>query len=204
LGVTVNVAVFSVVDRLLFRPLPYADSARLVQLHQFLIPGNDDSPTSSGIFGEVSQDIAERTHAFSGVAWAEGFPVRTAVAAGEPPLVFGVATSNILDVLGVRPVLGRSFVPSDATAPTRSVVLAGRSLGAPVRRRRRCTRRTVEDRARVLPGDRRPVAGFLLPSSRFMEQCDGLFTATGMGRGLARTTTKPPVTRYPHIDSAEY
>jgi putative ABC transport system permease protein len=123
LGVTINVAVFSAVDRLMFRPLPYADPAQLVQLHQMLITESGDTPTSSGILSEVSLAIAERTNSFSGVAWAEGFPVRTSVVDGESPLILSVATSNILDVLGVRPILGRGFVPDDAVATTRSVVL---------------------------------------------------------------------------------
>lgn len=181
LGATINITVFSVVDRLMFRPLPYADPARLVQLHQLVTPANGDTPPSLSILSEVSLAIAERTKAFSGVAWAEGRPVSTSVVAGESPLILSVATWNILDVLGVRPELGRGFGPDDAGAPIRSVILTheawqrqfGGSPGVLGARWTDARRRSFQVIG-VLP------PGFLLPSSRFMEQCDGLFAATGL------------------------
>lgn len=180
LGVTINIAVFSVVDRLMFRPLPYADPAQLVQLHQSVLPPMDTAPASPVILGEVSLAIAQRTQAFSGVAWAEGFSVPTSLVAGQPPLIFSVATSNILDVLGVRPVLGRGFVSDDAVSATRSVVLTyeawQRQFGGSkdVLGARWGTGNWAYQVIGVLP------PGFLLPSARFMERCDGLFARSGV------------------------
>jgi putative ABC transport system permease protein len=181
LGVTINVSVFSVVDRLMFRPLPYADPARLVQLHQALLPATRDLPASSSMMGEVSLAIAQRTQAFSGVAWAEGFPTPTAAASGQAPLVLSVATSNILDVLGLRPALGRGFVPSDAMSEVRGVVLTHEAWqrhfgGSPdvLAARWGDGPMSTYQVIGVLP------PGFLLPSSRFMERCDGLFVRAGV------------------------
>ena len=177
-GVAVNLAVFSVVDRLLFRPLPYAEPGRLVQLHQLVIPGIGDAPMTPGMFGEVSEAIAQRTRSFSGVAWAEGFAVPTVVQAGEPPLKLTVATANLLEVLGVRPLLGRSFVPSDAEAQTRGVILTYEAW----QQRFGGSKDILSEGWGSSPayeviGVLEP--GFLLPSARFMERCDGLFAGTG-------------------------
>jgi len=181
LGVTINVAVFSIVDRLMFRPLPYADPARLVQLHQATLPAMRDSPASSTMMGEVSLAIAQRAQSFTGVAWAEGLPTRTVAVEGHAPLVLSVVTSNILDVIGVRPIVGRGFAPSDVTNPRRSVVLTYEAWqrdfgGSPdVLSARWGTGPVFSYQViGVLP------PGFLLPSSRFMERCDGLYAAAGV------------------------
>ncbi|HUL72867.1 MAG TPA: ABC transporter permease [Vicinamibacterales bacterium] len=180
LGVTINVAVFSVVDRLMFRPLPYAYPDQLVQLHQSVTPPMDTAPASPVILGEVSLAIAQRTKAFSGVAWAEGFPVATSPVAGQPPLILSVATSNILDVLGVRPVLGRGFVSDDAVSATRSVVLTYEAWQRQFGGSKDVLGATwgIGTGAYQVVGVLPP--GFLLPSARFMERCDGLYSRSGV------------------------
>jgi putative ABC transport system permease protein len=169
--------VFSVFDRLMFRPLPYADPDRLVHLRQVTLPAFDGSPASSNIMGEVSLAIAKYGRSFTGVGWAQGGGLRTAPWPGAPPLALTVATRNIVDVLGIQPELGRPFRDDDVADPSvRSVMLTheawarwfgGSEQVLNVTWKEGFTYRIVG----VLP------PGFLLPSSRFMEECDGLFAA---------------------------
>src|SRR6202012_5373837 len=67
LGIGVNAAMFSVIDQVLLRPLPYTNAKRLVQV------GGD--PQSGGGFGTVSlpdiRDWQARTHSFQGIGFYE-------------------------------------------------------------------------------------------------------------------------------------
>jgi hypothetical protein len=110
-GIGLNVAAFSVIDRLMFRPLPYANPERLVQIHLF--SAKTDLMSAAFLPYEVTAAIGQQAASFSDLAWEEGWTESTVPAPGDNPLRLAGVTSNALDVLGVRPVLGRNFVPSD-------------------------------------------------------------------------------------------
>jgi predicted permease len=110
IGIGANSAIFSVVDALLLRPLPYPQPDRLaaVWLH---------SP-ALGVFrdwlspGEYL-DIQKENHSFQEMALA-GSRVFVLTGREQPERVFGVRTqSRLLDMLGAKPLLGRLLLPEE-------------------------------------------------------------------------------------------
>ena len=111
LGIGANVAIFSIVDAVLLRPLPYEDSDRIVQMqHHAPGLGFPDLNNSPGMlaFYDQNLDVYEATAAYND-GWAN-------LAGGEEAArVREVSMSpEIFDVLRVRPFIGRPFVEADA------------------------------------------------------------------------------------------
>src|SRR5947209_2986948 len=109
LGIGASSTLFSVVNTLLLRPLPFQDPARLVWL------ANHDS---AGLSGQTTQvdyllDLRKRSQSFSGVAGYFAFyGVGDAqlLGSGEPERLSAVPVSdNFFQTLGVEPQLGRLF-----------------------------------------------------------------------------------------------
>lgn len=112
LGIGGTCAIFGVLNAVFLRPLPFADEAGLVRLRDFTAaPGGAISPVN--IDGRHFLEIAAQTKTLAGISAQRG---RTAV------LTFGDSPERIeavllsprsLDVLGVRPALGRTFLPAE-------------------------------------------------------------------------------------------
>ena len=109
LGIGANTAIFSVVNGVLLRPLPYKDGDRLVVLHQ----GQGD-PVANDI-GFSAKDIADyrRARSLSDVVEFHQMTFNLLGRAEPERLVTGVVSANYFDVLGVTPLAGRTFVAAD-------------------------------------------------------------------------------------------
>lgn len=126
LGVGVNVAVFSTVDRLLFRPLPYADPDQLFVLEEYTPETGQGYGTMPALYAvEARARIEAVLDLFPGVPgsatanwWTTPEP------ADEPPIALNQVTFNALDVLGVAPVLGRPFRETDLEATRRPILIS--------------------------------------------------------------------------------
>ncbi len=109
LGIGASVTVFSVVNTLILRPLPFAAPDQLVWI------ANHDTAGLSGQTTQVGHmlDLRERTQTLSAIAGYFAFygvGDNLLGGAGEPERLSGVPVSrNFFEVLGVRPELGRSF-----------------------------------------------------------------------------------------------
>jgi putative ABC transport system permease protein len=120
LGTGANTLIFSVVNAVLLRPLPYADADRLYVLRTV-------SPDRSVDDGQLSRldftDIAEQTRSLS-VA-AVGFANFDLTNAAEPQqLVAGPVSHDFFATLGVAPILGRTFTPDEIRADAPVALLA--------------------------------------------------------------------------------
>jgi predicted permease len=110
LGIGANTAIFSVINGVLLRPLPYANGAGIVRLYQKApLAGIQDagfSPTEIRDFRQRSRTLADvvEYHSMSFTFFGQGDPQR---------VVTGVVSANFFDVLGVKPVLGRLFLPGE-------------------------------------------------------------------------------------------
>src|SRR2546422_1720129 len=110
LGIGANTSIFSVVNAVLLRPLPYPDGDRLVRIHQIWTADPDDHDVLS--VGDIMA-LREGADALGQVA-AYFSPVGgfALTGGGDPEQVAGTAaTSELFDVLEVRPELGRGFLP---------------------------------------------------------------------------------------------
>jgi predicted permease len=108
LGIGASSTVFSVVNALLLRPLPFRDPGRLV-----FIP-NDNEFTSTQT--EHYADLRRLNQSFSDLAGYAGYGVgdRQLTGSGEPERLTSVpVTETFFDVLGVQPAIGRSFTPEE-------------------------------------------------------------------------------------------
>jgi putative ABC transport system permease protein len=123
LGIGANTAVFSMIDVLLLRPLPYPDSGHLLRLSETKTPG--DSSTLADVAPGNFIDWQAQTRAFTGMAASEGFHYNL-TGNGQPEHVWGGASSaGWFNVLGVHAALGRDFrAEDDAPAATPVVVLS--------------------------------------------------------------------------------
>ncbi len=106
IGIGANVAIFSVVNTVLLRPLPYRDPARLVMIWESL-PGIGFNQVGTAT-GEYL-DYRDRNRVFSGIA---GYKNDTAnlTGSGQPERIpITRASANLFSVLGVQPMLGRTY-----------------------------------------------------------------------------------------------
>jgi putative ABC transport system permease protein len=123
IGIGANAAIFSVVDSVLLRQLPFARPERLVHL-------SETARGEAKSYAQVSYpdflDWRARSHAFTALgAYLEGSFV---LGGDRPAATFGVqVTSNFFDVLGVRPLVGRAFVAGEdqPDAPRVAVISYG-------------------------------------------------------------------------------
>jgi len=120
LGIGATTAIFSVVDGVLLRPLPYAAPDRLVVVWESNRRGALHNVVNPGNF----LDWQERARSFADMGiftWAG-----LTLTGDRPEHVQGVAVStNLLGVLGVHPLLGRTFVAADAdSGGPRTIVLS--------------------------------------------------------------------------------
>ncbi|HEY4300001.1 MAG TPA: ABC transporter permease [Candidatus Didemnitutus sp.] len=117
LGIGANTAVFSVVEAVLLRPLPYTRPSELVSLHSA-------APNEVGLFN-LAEFCAyrDRTRTFDGLSALGPFNTNL-IDAGESQLVQGIKVSpNLFDVLGLRPVAGRLLKPEDEPGSAAKVVV---------------------------------------------------------------------------------
>ncbi len=123
LGIGANTAIFSVVNAVLLRPLPYPEPGQLVQLRADW-SGNPSTVIGSATFVEVkaqSQSLA-RVAAYSG-----GEMTLTGVGSAER-VVAGAVTAEFFPLLGIQPALGRNFTREEDTPNGPKSVLLGHGL----------------------------------------------------------------------------
>src|SRR6266536_3094298 len=110
IGIGLNTAIFSLVNDLFLRGLPFEEPSRVVHLF-----GGDKSRdlVDIGISAPRYQHYRDGQTLFDGLA-GENFSAFTLTGLGDPVQIFGGRlTSNYFDVLGVRPILGRNFLPEE-------------------------------------------------------------------------------------------
>lgn len=114
LGIGANTALFSIVEAVLLRPLPYPDADRLVELSDS--HRRDPVLAEYGASGPNFQDWRAGSRSFANLGmyqWSSFW-----VSEGEQlRQVRGLfVTANLLSTLGVRPMLGRGLLPEDEKA----------------------------------------------------------------------------------------
>ncbi len=123
LGIGANTAIFSVVNAVVLRPLPYAEPDRLMTLWETM-PGADQRAVAPGNF----DDWRAQNKTFQNMAAMFYFNFNL-TGDGEPDRIDGATiTSNLMTVLGANPQLGRTFQADDDEHQDRNVVLISDGL----------------------------------------------------------------------------
>jgi predicted permease len=120
LGIGANTAIFSLVDAVLLRALPYGDADRIVTVWESnRRSGNDQNVINLGNFF----DWKDHNHVFEDMATFFDM-TSNLTTGGEPEEVpLQIATGNLFSVLGVNALLGRTFTPEDAKPGQPAVVV---------------------------------------------------------------------------------
>jgi predicted permease len=123
LGIGANIAVFSVVNTLLLRPLPFRDPQRLV----WIAPANANGLSASTYSVDAYDDLLALNRSYEDVtgyfafSTADNFKL---TGHGDPKPVTGIGVAgNFFPVLGVDPELGRSFTKDEWIKGGRAVVM---------------------------------------------------------------------------------
>jgi putative ABC transport system permease protein len=123
LGIGANTAIFSVLNAVVLRPLPYADPDRLVMIWE-TVAGNDKRSAAPGNFTDwraQNTSFSEMAATFHGNFNLTG--------EGEPERINGsTVTSNLMRTLGVSAALGRTFQPDDDEHQDRRLVILSDGL----------------------------------------------------------------------------
>jgi putative ABC transport system permease protein len=123
LGIGANSAVFSLVDAVLIRPLPFVQPDRLVVLYEMR-----EGFGRANVSAHEYVAWREQNRSFDGLAMYN-YRGSTLTGAGEPAqLKAQTVTANFFDVLGGRPIVGRTFRPGEDQPGAAPVVLLGRSV----------------------------------------------------------------------------
>lgn len=128
LAIGANSAIFSLVDGVLLRPLPYEHGERLVVLDALV--QREQTPRVDFSVQEV-YDLRARTHTLDAVVEHHGMSFFLHGRAEPERVSTGVVSANFFDVLGVEPLAGRLFEPSDEHEGAEAVLVLGWEFWTP-------------------------------------------------------------------------
>ena len=159
LGIGATTAIFSVVDTVLLKPLPYPESDRIVSIG---LTGFGPAQNAVALAPDYLEWRA-RNHVFEEMA-AYGSANPTLTGAGEPTVLkCGNATQSFFRTFRVQPMLGRAFTPAEDQPGAAKVILLTYGLW----QRRFGGARDILGRSLTLDGVPHTVIGVLAPGFRF-------------------------------------
>lgn len=180
LGIGANTAMFSVLNAVLLRPLPYADPDRLVLVGE---PGRARSVSNVGY--TTFLDWRERSRGFDEMALIRSW-IPTLITNGEPERINGLRVSaNFFHMLGVQPALGRDFTAAEDTPDRWRAVILSDGLW----RRRFGGNPSVVGRSVAMSGQQFTIVGVMprsfepLISEHFYQRAD-MWALVGYDRSL--------------------
>ncbi|MFL6385916.1 MAG: ABC transporter permease [Terriglobales bacterium] len=166
LGIGANTAVFSMIDVLLLRPLPYPDPGHLLRLSETKTPG--DSSTLADVSPANFIDWQKQSRAFTGMAASSGFHYNL-TGNGQPEHVWGAGSSaGWFNVLGVHAEHGREFRPEDDAPAAAPVVILSDKLW----RRRFNADPAIVGKVIGLNGGPFTVIGIMPPKTDYREEIE--------------------------------
>ena len=163
LGIGSSSAIFSVVDAVMLRPLPFADADRVVMINEH----TPQFPLLS-LSAENFRDLCDQAKSFQACGAFRNTTFNLS-GATEPQRTLGkMMTANVLPVLGVAPVIGRSFTPAEDAPGGEAVVLLSYGLWTS----RFGASPAVLGQRVLLDGRPYAVIGVLPPSFRLFQTAD--------------------------------
>jgi putative ABC transport system permease protein len=182
LGIGGNTAIFSVVDQVLLRPLPYPDDSRLVRIYETRLGGTGASPArySNGVSPANWLDWQQQSRTIESMGvWFNTAATLTGV--GEPARVNRQLVSwEFFQVLGVAPLLGRAISADDDRPDAPLVAVLSHALW----QRRFAARRDMIGRSVMLDDTPVEVIGVMPASFRFIYQETDLWAPFRLDRNI--------------------
>jgi predicted permease len=169
LGIGANSAIFSVVNTVLLRPLPYKDPDRLVMVWEDATKQGfpRDTPAPANYI-----DWRDQNQVFEGMAAIADMSFNL-TGVGEPERIEGRRVSaNLFTLLGVEPQLGRAFLPEEDQPGANRVVIMSHGLW----QRRFGSDVTIIGKPLNLNGESYTVVGVMPPQFQFPSRTDELWT----------------------------
>jgi putative ABC transport system permease protein len=124
LGIGASTAIFSVVNTVLLRPLPYSEPDRLVELREYRESKHSDAPVAPGSF----LDWQQQSTSFDSLG-AYGMNFFNLTGGAEPERVRAAEVSaGLITLLGVNPAKGRDFRPEEDRAGGERVAIISHGL----------------------------------------------------------------------------
>ena len=124
LGIGANTAAFSVINGVLLKPLPYENGERLVLIEQSATQAGQQN---IGVSIKELYDYRSQLSTFDQLVEFHQMSFDL-LRRGEPDRVAtGVVSPNFFDALGIRPILGRTFIPTDDDHGADPVLVLGHS-----------------------------------------------------------------------------
>lgn len=166
LGIGANTAMFSIVNGVLLRPLPYRDPQRLVLLaeHWPQFPRLHVSYLNY-------KDWRDQSHSFEAIGAVRNNQMTMTGSAEAERLPTQNVTANLFDLLGVKPEFGRSFSGADDKPGAPPVVLISHSLWE----RRFSSSRGVLNQAITLDNQSYSIIGVMPPQFEIIQQSADVF-----------------------------
>jgi hypothetical protein len=179
IGIGANTAIFSVLDGVLLKPLPYPRAEQLISIDH-AAPGVNLQHTGAAPFLYYTYREQNRTLQDAGMWQADSLAV---TGTAEPQQVDGIdVTQGVLPILGVQPFLGRLFTQADdAPGAPATVILSYAWWQTRFGGDRSAIGRTI-----VADGQPREIIGVLPERFRFLDRKPALFTPMQLDRAKTR------------------
>jgi putative ABC transport system permease protein len=175
LGIGANTAIFSLVNAVLLKPLPFRDAERLVMVWE-------EQPKIGAVHDEVPPatyvDWKTQNHVFDEVA-ALTWQSFNLTGDGEPEKVasYGV-TANVFPMLGVQPALGRGFLAEEDKPGGAKVVILSHGLW----QRRYGGEPSIVGREILMNGEKHTVVGVMPAGFEFLQSYIGLWVPAALSQ----------------------
>ncbi len=168
LGIGANTAIFSVVNTVLLRPLPYQDPDRLMMIRETKLPQLPEFSVSPGNF----LDWKKQNTVFEQLV-AIGPSPFSLTGTGDPERLSGMRVSDgFFAMLGVRPQIGREFLPEEDQPGHNNVVILSHGFW----QRRFGTDPNILNQAITLDGKSYTVIGVMPSTFHFVDRLNDLWT----------------------------
>src|SRR6058998_3381709 len=110
LGIGANTAIFSVVNAVVLRPLPYKDPDQLVVLWETI---SQAGPQPITVSAPDVLDFARQNHVFEAVAGFQNLPFELSGSGQPERIVAARVSAPLFPLLGIEPLLGRTFAEDE-------------------------------------------------------------------------------------------
>ena len=173
LGIGVNTAIFSLLDGVLLRPLPFPEPERLVLVwEETSMFGSRDGPPSMGNF----MDWRARNRVFQEMGTLDSLASYQLTGGGTPEQVSGaIVMAGLLRALGVQPLLGRAFTQQDDQPGAAKLVVLSHAFW----QQRFAGEHDVVGRAMILDNEPYTIVGVMPASFRFPDATTAFWTNAG-------------------------